>query len=222
MSLVLLTLLSAAIGDARAERPAQTLPGLDYPTQIILPSGTPPGAMAPLVPSRGITVPAGDPAAELSSELQKYSQQIESLNRLNPASGGSATAIPALGGEPPPGSAEGAEGAEGDGMLKFLMDPGTQRWLHVFADPKLRDSALSLSRSPDRAKLAYCEIGFMLSLLVFRAWRHSKTTKWYAKLWVSAYTLGLYWVGALYAIPSLVLGDEYGQLVRALFRAFWA
>ena len=197
---------------AEAGRPIYTLPGVDFPQGVVpgvIPSGTPPGAMAPLVPQGGIIVPTGDPAAEISQDLEQYTKTLNSMNQLNPASEqfGKMT-----------GSGTPMLGDSAEQLEKLLSSSNAQKWIAVISDSRLRASAEALANSPRRMTLIYAEIGWFIVLLVFRAWRFSKVVKWYRRLWVSAYSLGLYWLGSAYLLPWLVFGEDYRQLVFGLIR----
>lgn len=165
---------------------------------------------APAVAPPAGSVADDDPAAELARARAEARKAYESINRSNPMSGDFAP-----GSEPVPGSPQ-------DPLAKLqtiLSHPAVRGYLSLFSDPAFAQAVEQVMGSPERLHLLYAEIGFALFMLVFRAWRFSKCTHWARRLWTNAWTFGLYWAGAVAAVPCVVIGKPYYRMLAGLASA---
>ena len=138
-------------------------------------------------------------ALRLRVEQQKAYQ---SLNNVNPMS----TEY-----DPNSGVTAGT-GPAGD-FQRLLAQPAVQSYLKIFSNPVFSKGVDQVLKSPRRMELLYAELGFIVFMIIFRAWRFSKCTHWTGKLWTSIWTFGFFWVGSGVLVPWLVLGEAYTQLM---------
>lgn len=121
-------------------------------------------------------------------------------------------------------AAEMAQEREGLGpfaqLQALLQSPVAQKLGRLATNPEFTAAADRFIRHPDRNKLIYINLGLLLVMLVFRAWRHSKVKHWARRLWVSFYTGVVFWSLIFVAVPRIVIGESYFTLWRVVFQTF--
>ena len=120
-----------------------------------------------------------DPAAELARPRIEQQKAWETLNNLNP-----------LGID----YQKGAKGvAAGTGpfeqLNKILSQPAVQAYLRFFTNPVFSKGFDQIINSPQRMTLLYAELGFVVFMMLFRAWRFSKSSALDQRLWTRLWTL---------------------------------
>jgi hypothetical protein len=163
-------------------------------------------------------------AAEIMKRQQAVQQAMGVINNTNPFSddyGKNAATVP------PPGSQTLQFNSENrvmeEQMAKaqaMLSNPFIQGYLKLFSNPEIMKGFQEIMASPNRPLLIYAEIGGLLAVFVFRAWRKSKTQHWFGRFWISLYT-SLLWIfvgGAL--LPSLIIGKVYVDTLSRVVHYF--
>jgi hypothetical protein len=143
---------------------------------------------APGAPGPG----SDDPAAELIRLRAEQSKAYESLNALNPFSESYGKIQ---------GAVTAATGPVAQ-LQKLLSQPAVQGYLKLFSSPAFSQGVDQVLKSPSRMTLLYAELGWIVFMLIFRAWRFSKSTHWAARLWTRFWTF--------------VLGEPYIQTVSGM------
>jgi len=198
ISILLLSAAFASPSVSIAPQP-QGMPRIQY---------VPPGGGAP---SAG-TVPP-DAAVQEAAELQKQMlQQVAPINAANPLN--TAPIDPA--------ALEAAQAANPQlaQLQKALNNPAVQTYMKVFTNPEILQGVKEMAEHPARGKLMFAELGAILFMIFFKAWRSSKSTHWLAKIWVSLYCFVLGTLLTSVAVPTAILGTSYLTLAQKIFAAF--
>ncbi len=119
-------------------------------------------------------------------------------------------------GAKPGGQPGGSPGAEPPSKL----DEARRKAMRLAADDRFLKSAGELWSHPDRNKMLLIQLGFFIVMLIFKAWRQSRSTHWFKKLIVGFFFSILTWVGLVYLIPLLVLGEPFAVFTGTLFKVF--
>jgi hypothetical protein len=168
--------------------------------------GSPP---VPIPSTRAQAAPAAgtveDVAAEIEREKAAQTAAWAGLNNLNPFNP-DAGKNPAVAGQPGPF----------EQLNRLLSQPAVQGYLKLFSNPTFARGVDQIIQSPRRMTLLYVQLGFIVFMMFFRAWRFSKTTSWIKKLWTQFWTFVMFWAGAVVVIPWVVLGDPYFQTMAGL------
>lgn len=165
----------------------------------------------PLAPA----IAADDAVEELNRDLEARRSQIEALNRANPMSESYHPGAAA-----PPTSA--ASAAQVEKIQQLLSNPAVQGYLSLFSNPSFTSGIEQVMKSPNRMNLLYAEIGLFVFMLVFRAWRMSKPSKWYGRMWTNAWTFGMGWGLSALVLPSLIIGPGYVAVLKSVGRGLAA
>ena len=146
-----------------------------------------------------------DPAAELIRMQQQQAKAYGDLNVSNPLSAAynPNAVVPTTG-----------PAAQ---FQRLLANPMVAAQLKFVSSPVVAEGVKKIAQHPNRMILLYSQIGWIVFMLFFKAWRLAQSSKWYVKIWTRLWTLGLFWIGSLGVIPCLVLGDEYKKLLSAVF-----
>jgi hypothetical protein len=187
-------------------------------------SATPPANAAQTAQTVQAAKAAGtveDAAAELERVRAEQRNSWSSLGAMNPLAPGTAAGTGAAG---PGGAVSAADPMAGLSgpfaqLGQLLQSPLVQGYLKLFSNPVFArgaDQLVQAFKGPKRLRLLYAQIGFILFILVLRAWRFSKSTHWLKRLWTQAWTFLLFWVGTLVIVPWAVLGDPYYNVVAGV------
>lgn len=142
-------------------------------------------------------------------EMQRAYQTINALNPMSPDYGKSAaTTNPQASPVPVP--------PEVASLQKLLAQPAVQSYLKLFSNPSFQSGISRLTEHPNRMMFLYVNGGWLLVVIVGRAWRISKTDRWWHRLWVKFYWGILFLLGAFVVIPFLVFGTPYLELATGL------
>ncbi len=104
--------------------------------------------------------------------------------------------------------------------------PMTQFSVTLVRDPQFR-GAISEIYAQSNAKTFYgYEFGWIILIWILRAWRLSKSPTWLTRLWTQAWISVVFWVGAVFVVPSLLWGEAYrtvlSHFLKAVFKHFLA
>jgi hypothetical protein len=98
------------------------------------------------------------------------------------------------------------------------MDRLKRKALTLAHDDRFLQSAESLWKSESRNKMLLLQAGWFLFMLLFKAWRQSRSTHWFRRLLVGFACSLLTWIGLLYVIPLLALGEPFAVFTGTLWR----
>lgn len=200
--IVLLTFFSAWPSAAEEQKVVGSVGGQRV---IHMGGGSPP---VPIPSSRAQAVPAAATAeAELEQLRAAQQNSWSGINNLNPFS--------AEAGKKPAASVAVLPGPF-EQLTQLLNQPAVQGYLKLFSNPTFSKGIDEVIKSPRRMTLLYAQIGFIVFMMFFRAWRFSKSTHWIKKLWTQLWTFGLFWIGAVVVIPWAILGDAYYNTIAGL------
>jgi len=98
------------------------------------------------------------------------------------------------------------------------MDQVKEKALKLANDDRFLKSAEALWKNEKRNTMLLVQLGWFLFMLLFKAWRQSKTTHWFRRLLIGFACSCLTWFGLLYVIPLAVLGEPFGVFTGTLWR----
>lgn len=85
------------------------------------------------------------------------------------------------------------------------------------ADEKFLNSVTDLWKHPKRETLLWIELGFLIVMFLFKAWRQSKTSHWFKRLLIGFVIGWITWAIAILVIPYFVLGEPFKIVVMTLW-----
>ncbi len=150
-----------------------------------------------------------DPAAELMKIRAEQQKAYESINTSNPLS----TDFKRLGTD-----LSAPAGPLGQ-IQQLLNHPLAKGSIALLSNPVLAKSMDQVLTSPNRMNLLYCEIAFVLFMLIFKTWKVGRAESFKGRLWVHAWTFAVFWIGSLGVIPWAVLGSPYYQTLAGMAQA---
>ena len=104
--------------------------------------------------------------------------------------------------------------------------PSTQFAVTCLNDTELQGAVKQIRDSHRMDQFLGYELVLILILWTFRAWRLSKMSTFFTRIWTQAWISAVYWFAAIFLIPCLVWGEAYrtviAHLAKALFRHFLA
>ncbi len=156
--------------------------------------------------------------AELLQYKENLKNQITPLNRLNPLS-------PDFNKNqaPTPGISQISDQLQqlSPRIEELLKNPSLQGILRISSDPDLANKTKEILNHPDRLRLIYAQMGWLIFFFLFRTWRSSKLShgQWIRSLWLKFWTLLLYVTVTGLIIPGLILGDLYKQWLTLAYHA---
>lgn len=101
-------------------------------------------------------------------------------------------------------------------IQKLLNEPVVQRMIALAGNPTAQQSMVSVAKHPNRAKLLYSEIAFVIAMMILRAVRSSRAKTVGARLWVGFSQPILFVAGSSLAIPYFWIGEPYFQVLKIL------
>jgi hypothetical protein len=153
--------------------------------------------------------PAEDDVQELIDSRKSAQNAYDAINASNPLS-------EQFGKTPEGGAAPTGPLARAQAILS---NPAVRGYLAVLSDPAVGSSARAVAAHPNRFWFLGAEVALLIATMILRAWRASKSIHWAARLWTSTWTWGIFWAGALWGLPTLLLGQPYADLARSFWRA---
>jgi hypothetical protein len=159
---------------------------------------------------------------ELDQAHGQVVQVVNELSKDNPllkVAGAGATVPPQQGGQPvqtlqfPPELAQKLEFAQ-----KYLNNPFVQKYMKILTDPVIQKDVDVLAKHPRRMALLEWELGWVVLMFFFKAWRLTKSKGVMSMLFTQFWTFALFVFGILFLIPRLVIGEPYAQFVRDLIQ----
>jgi hypothetical protein len=101
---------------------------------------------------------------------------------------------------------------------KIWKSPATQLGLTLSRDDAFLGAVGWISKNPKGSELFAYEGVLILALWAFRAWKLGKVNTLFRQMLTQAWISLVYWLVALFAIPSLVWGEHYRVALSHLFR----
>ena len=189
-----------SISALAVSRPDVTLPGWTY-----RPAPVSPTAITPAAALKNDE----DSSKELQQIQEQQAKAYQDLNASNPLSADFKKTVPTS-----------EAGLQVQKLLAgAAANPLIAAQLKLVSSPTVGEAVKKISQHPNRMMLLYAQIGWIVFMLFFKTWRIAMSTRWYAKLWTRIWTLGLFWIGSLAAIPYAVLGDDYMKIVTTVISA---
>lgn len=155
-----------------------------------------------------------DPAEELMRARKLQLESLQALQSMN---------------------AFGNPGSESTGM-PMQVDPALQQAMEnlkpfleskfalnaakLFQNPKFTNSIGEITKHPHRKNLLYVMGGWIIFMMMIRAWRLSIPSHWATKIWTRMWTLAVFMAGASIVIPVAVFGEPYLTILRAISELF--
>lgn len=105
-------------------------------------------------------------------------------------------------------------------FTEMLSQPKTLKYLEMVSDPEFTQPLFSLMDHSNWKLLLYLQLGLLVLLFFFRAWRYSlcERGQWLKRIWIGVWTMLLYWCLAGIALPTMLLGDAYVRTLKGLYR----
>ncbi len=151
-----------------------------------------------------------DPVIELQKTLEEQGKPYQAINNLNPFSDDYGKTDPLTHTNSSGAVVVSSQSAKQLAQLqKLLSTPVVHGYLSLFSKPVLSSGINKVIKRPNRKILLYSEIGLLLCMIVFRAWRQSKAKHWYRKLWITFYCLVLGMGLGVFVVPAVVMGRSY-------------
>jgi len=98
------------------------------------------------------------------------------------------------------------------------LDKTKETVLKLANDDRFLQAAKGLWANEKRKELLLIQAGFFLFMMLFKAWRQSRTHHWFKRLLVGFALSLITWAGMLYVIPLLVLGEPFAVFTTTLWR----
>ena len=110
-------------------------------------------------------------------------------------------------------------------QLEGLLNTSVGQAVVVMAkDPSFQQSALEIAQKFDRNSWIGAELGWIVLIWLFRAWRLTKANTILTRIWTQAWVGAVFWVGALVLVPWVLWGKSYqsvlGSIIRTLIHQF--
>ena len=109
--------------------------------------------------------------------------------------------------------------------LKNIQQPGAThsaldhvrvRVMHLATDQHFLNALQKLWNHPNRMLCIYLEIGAVVLITVYKAWRQAVQKHWFGKLFVGFYCMILLWGSVSFAIPYYCYGDSYLTVLKGI------
>jgi hypothetical protein len=111
-------------------------------------------------------------------------------------------------------------------IQKVWNHPVTQFSLTLGQDSEFKTGMQKMALEHGGARFWTYELILLFLLWVVRAWRLGKVNTWLTRIWTQVWVGSLYWLSALFLVPSLVWGEAFRtvlvQVARASLRHFFA
>lgn len=141
-----------------------------------------------------------DEAEELAKEMETMQKDVLKATQTIQQKVGGAPAMPGL-------------STEGISKIKDKL-------VKLASDETFLKSAQEVWASPQRNNLLIAQGVFFLVMILFKAWRQSKSENWFWKFLVGCFLNLVTWVGLVVVIPVVVLGDPYWVILKTLWKTF--
>ncbi len=101
--------------------------------------------------------------------------------------------------------------------------PAIQSALRFLASPELSHATRPLLENPQRMKMLYANIGWLLFFTIFRSWRMSKLTSsyWLRTLLFKTWSTLVFFFVSFIIIPYLYLGSPYFKIIADILKHFY-
>lgn len=101
-------------------------------------------------------------------------------------------------------------------LKPFLESKFALNAAKLIQNPKFTKSLGEITQHPRRKNLLYAMGGWIIFMMLFRAWRLSIPSHWAMKIWTRMWTLGIFMAGASLVIPIAVFGEPYLSILRTI------
>lgn len=99
--------------------------------------------------------------------------------------------------------------------------PFTQFSITLVRDPQFRQAVTEIhGKNTGNAFYGY-ELSWIILVWILRAWRLSKSPTWLTRLWTQAWVSVVFWIGALFIVPTILWGEAYRTVLSHLAKAFF-
>jgi hypothetical protein len=103
-------------------------------------------------------------------------------------------------------------------LQKFIQQPALQKYVALVSNPQVIEDFTNVIKHPQAKQCLQFEGGWVVAMIVIRAWAMSKSRHWFKALAISFCTFVLFWVVAAIAIPSYFLNPAYMKLIQDVWR----
>lgn len=103
---------------------------------------------------------------------------------------------------------------------KILESPLVKKFISIFNNPDFFPNINKIKEDPRLTDLMYYQIGFIVLMIIFRAWRKSKTGNWLGRLWISIYCAVIFWSVSIYFLPAYLLGEPFKKICYLFWITF--
>ena len=107
-----------------------------------------------------------------------------------------------------------------DQMQKLWVHPVTQFGVTLGRDSEFMASLNQINESHRSTQLYAYEAVLLVLLWIFRAWKLSKVSTLWSRLWTQAWIGAVFWFLALVGIPGVIWGEAYRTALSHFARAF--
>lgn len=101
---------------------------------------------------------------------------------------------------------------------KLLSNPGVRFFMRVFGNRTVMDDVQKVAQHPNRMLLLYCEIGWLITIFLFKIWLFSGKYGMVRRMLASIAVFILYFGVASFLLPVLVIGEPYSRLLSAVLK----
>lgn len=101
--------------------------------------------------------------------------------------------------------------------LEYLKHPAALVLMNLASQPEFLKIVGELVDHPRKRELIYTQVGMLIFLILFRAWRASQIQGWFRKLWMSIWTFAIFLVLSSYVAPRIILGEPYLKLTGMVY-----
>lgn len=155
---------------------------------------------------------AEDATEQLQQKMQEMEKQVLQLQQQLQQIPGAPRAVE--------NTNKPADPAAMQDMQKLMDNPTVQKWLTVFKHPDFFPNIAKLKVHPRLETVGIAQLALFLLMILFRAWRQSKATNWFARVWISIYVAAIFWSCSLYFLPIYLLGEPYKKICDLLWKTF--
>jgi len=105
-------------------------------------------------------------------------------------------------------------------LQSLEKNPVVQTLRNALQKPEFTRALDQILRHPKKKELLYAQIGWILFMMLFRAWRLSRPGHWLLKIWTRLWTFALLTGGTALVVPTIILGEPYLMIIRSLIGAW--
>lgn len=103
-------------------------------------------------------------------------------------------------------------------LQAFVQQPALKKYVALATNPEFTGDLTDVLQHPQLKQCGQWELGWIVVMIIFRSWMTSKSTHWLKTLWISLWTVLLFWVVAAIGIPSYFLNPAFMKLIKDTWR----